>query len=161
MVLVGTNTYGKGTMQTSIPFSDGTSLKYTNAQWFSSKGTTINGVGIQPDVEVHLDEARTTNMLIYQNDYQVKKDEVAAVAKPVQIYLRYLGYDVDRDDEYFSAQSAQALCQFERDHGLEADGVIDNETAQMIANAVGIYWNENRDTLDTQLIKAEDIIYGR
>lgn len=161
VVLVGTKTYGKGTMQTSIPFSDGTSLKYTNAQWFSSKGTTINGVGIQPDVEVHLDEARTTSMLIYQNDYQVKEDEVAAVAKPVQIYLRYLGYDVDRDDEYFSVQSAQALRQFESDHGLEVDGVIDNETAQALANAVGIYWNENRDTLDTQLIKAEDIIYGR
>lgn len=161
VVMVGKKTYGKGTMQTSVPFSDGTSLKYTSAQWFSSKGTTINGVGIQPDVEVALDQARTTTMLLYKKDIQVKEDRVADIVKPVQIYLRFLGYDVDRVDEYFSAKSAQALRQFEKEHGLTVDGVIDNETAQALADAATIYWYENQEQLDTQLNKAEAIIYGR
>ena len=161
VVLVGTTTYGKGTMQTSIPFSDGTSIKYTSGQWFSSKGEKINGVGIDPDIEVQLDEARTATMLIYKNDIEVKEDEVADIAKPVQIYLRFLGYDADRSDAYFSARSAQALRAFQKDHGLTADGVIDNETAQALADAAGIYWNEHRNELDTQLNKAMEIIYGR
>ena len=161
VVLVGNTTYGKGTMQTSVPFSDGTSLKYTTAQWFSSKGTVINGVGITPDVEVSLDEAQSTSMMIYKDDIRVEEDTVADIARPVQIYLRFLGYDADRSDEYFSAQSAEALRQFESDHGLTVDGVIDNETAQALADAAAVYWNENKDQLDTQMREAVDIIYGR
>lgn len=161
VVLVGNTTYGKGTMQTSVPFRDGTSLKYTTAQWFSSKGTVINGVGIQPDVEVSLDAAKTTSMMIYKEDIHVEEDQVAEIAKPVQIYLRFLGYDADRSDAYFSARSAAALRQFESEHGLKADGVIDNETAQALADAASIYWNENREQLDTQLREAVDQIYGR
>ena len=125
------------------------------------EGEKINGVGIDPDIEVQLDEARTATMLIYKNDIEVKEDEVADIAKPVQIYLRFLGYDADRSDAYFSARSAQALRAFQKDHGLTADGVIDNETAQALADAAGIYWNEHRNELDTQLNKAMEIIYGR
>ena len=161
VVLVGNTTYGKGTMQTSVPFSDGTSLKYTTAQWFSSKGTVINGVGITPDVEVSLDEAQSTSMMIYKDDIRVEEDTVADIARPVQIYLRFLGYDADRSDAYFSARSAAALRQFESDHGLTVDGVIDNETAQALADAAAIYWNENKEQLDTQMREAVDIIYGR
>ena len=160
VLLVGNTTYGKGTMQTSVPFSDGTSLKYTTAQWFSSKGTVINGVGIQPDVEVSLDAARSIAMPIYKQDVHVEEDEVADIAKPVQIYLRFLGYDADREDAYFSPQSTAALRQFEKDYGLQSDGVIDNETAQALANAAAIYWNENEAQLDTQMRKAVELLYA-
>ncbi len=161
VIMVGNTTYGKGTMQTSVPFSDGTSLKYTTAQWFSSQGKQINGVGITPDVEVSLDEARSIGMPDYSEEISVSPDSVAAIARPVQVYLRFLGYDADRSDEYFSAASSQALAQFQRDQGLEADGIIDNETASALANAASIYWNEHEDELDTQMRKAVDIINGR
>ena len=132
VIMIGNTTYGKGTMQTSVPFSDGTSLKYTTAQWFSSQGKQINGVGITPDVEVSLDEARSIGMPNYTEEISVEADSVAVIAKPVQIYLRFLGYDADRSDEYFSQASSSALAQFQRDQGLEADGVIDNETAEAL-----------------------------
>ena len=60
VTIVGTNTYGKGTVQYPLVFSDGSMLKYTTAEWISSKGKEINGVGIKPDVEVKLDPAFTT-----------------------------------------------------------------------------------------------------
>lgn len=161
VIMVGNTTYGKGTMQTSVPFSDGTSLKYTTAQWFSSQGKQINGVGITPDVEVALDEARSIGMPNYTEEISVEADSVAAIAKPVQIYLRFLGYDADRSDEYFSQASSRALAQFQRDQGLEADGVIDNETAEALVNAAGVYWNEHEEELDTQKRKAVEIIHGR
>lgn len=161
VIMVGNTTYGKGTMQTSVPFSDGTSLKYTTAQWFSSQGKQINGVGITPDVEVSPDEARSIGMPNYTEEISVEADSVAVIAKPVQIYLRFLGYDADRSDEYFSQASSRALAQFQRDQGLEADGVIDNETAEALVNAAGVYWNEHEEELDTQKRKAVEIIHGR
>lgn len=161
VIMIGNTTYGKGTMQTSVPFSDGTSLKYTTAQWFSSQGKQINGVGITPDVEVSPDEARSIGMPNYTEEISVEADSVAVIAKPVQIYLRFLGYDADRSDEYFSQASSRALAQFQRDQGLEADGVIDNETAEALVNAAGVYWNEHEEELDTQKRKAVEIIHGR
>ena len=83
-------------------------------------------------MEVSLDEARSIGMPDYSEEISVSPDSVAAIARPVQVYLRFLGYDADRSDEYFSAASSQALAQFQRDQGLEADGIIDNETASAL-----------------------------
>ena len=63
--------------------------------------------GITPDVEVSLDEARSIGMPNYTEEISVEADSVAAIAKPVQIYLRFLGYDADRSDEYFSQASSR------------------------------------------------------
>ena len=76
VIMIGNTTYGKGTMQTSVPFSDGTSLKYTTAQWFSSQGRQINGVGITPDQVVELDDealyALLYNQLAKEDDAQLQ-----------------------------------------------------------------------------------------
>lgn len=53
--LVGTTTYGKGIVQDTKLFSDGTALKLTVAAYYSPNGHNIQGTGIEPDVEVELD----------------------------------------------------------------------------------------------------------
>lgn len=50
--IVGTVTYGKGTVQDLVPLSFGGAVKYTIAEYLSANGNTINEVGVQPDVEV-------------------------------------------------------------------------------------------------------------
>lgn len=50
--IIGTQTYGKGIVQTTIPFSDGSALKVTTATYYTPNGTCIHGVGITPDVEL-------------------------------------------------------------------------------------------------------------
>lgn len=54
-ISVGTNTYGKGVVQSFISFSDGTAMKLTTEQYFTPNGTAIDGVGIAPDIEVEFD----------------------------------------------------------------------------------------------------------
>ncbi|MBO5564282.1 MAG: S41 family peptidase, partial [Lachnospiraceae bacterium] len=54
--LVGTQTYGKGVMQTIFPFGDGTAVKLTVANYFTRGGRNIDQVGITPDVIAELDE---------------------------------------------------------------------------------------------------------
>jgi len=51
-VLVGTNTYGKGVMQTTYPLGDGTAIKFTTAYFAPPNGEHFNGVGLTPDIEV-------------------------------------------------------------------------------------------------------------
>lgn len=47
--LIGRRTYGKGSVQTIMPLSDGQALKITTSRYFTPAGISINGVGIVPD----------------------------------------------------------------------------------------------------------------
>src|SRR5262249_8649343 len=48
----GTQTFGKGSVQTIIPLSDGSGLRLTTAKYFTPKGRSIHGKGITPDILV-------------------------------------------------------------------------------------------------------------
>lgn len=50
--ILGEQTYGKGVVQTLMKLSNGTMLKVTTTSWYTPNGTSINGNGITPDVEV-------------------------------------------------------------------------------------------------------------
>jgi len=51
-VLLGTKTFGKGSVQTVIPLSDGSGLRLTTAKYFTPRGRSIHGTGIMPDIIV-------------------------------------------------------------------------------------------------------------
>jgi carboxyl-terminal processing protease len=51
-IVVGTQTFGKGSVQTIIPLSDGSGLRLTTAKYFTPKGRSIHGKGITPDIIV-------------------------------------------------------------------------------------------------------------
>jgi len=55
-VLIGEQTFGKGSVQQQFNLSDGGLLRVTTAAWFTPNGNTISGVGITPDVEVIIGE---------------------------------------------------------------------------------------------------------
>ena len=54
-VVVGTTTFGKGSVQRLIQLLDGSALKLTTAAYLTPEGTSIDGTGIEPDVEVNDD----------------------------------------------------------------------------------------------------------
>ncbi len=54
--IVGKKTYGKGTVQQSVKLEDGASMKYTIESWLTPSGKFINKNGIEPNVEVDLNE---------------------------------------------------------------------------------------------------------
>ena len=51
-VIVGTQTFGKGSVQTILPLDDQSALRLTTARYFTPNGRSIQAVGITPDVEI-------------------------------------------------------------------------------------------------------------
>jgi carboxyl-terminal processing protease len=54
-VIVGIQTFGKGSVQTLIPLSDGAGLRLTTAKYYTPSGVSIQNVGITPDIVVKLE----------------------------------------------------------------------------------------------------------
>jgi len=52
-VILGTTTFGKGSVQTIISLSDGSGLRLTTAKYYTPKDRSIHGVGIVPDIVVN------------------------------------------------------------------------------------------------------------
>lgn len=50
--IIGTQTYGKGIVQTVKPLTDGSAIKFTIAKYFTPKGQDIHGKGVTPDIVV-------------------------------------------------------------------------------------------------------------
>lgn len=57
-VVMGTKTFGKGSVQTIIPMSNNTALKITTARYYTPNGRSIQATGIVPDIET--EEAKVT-----------------------------------------------------------------------------------------------------
>ena len=51
-VILGTHTFGRGTIQTVVPLRDGSALRLTTARYFTPKGVSIEDSGIIPDLMV-------------------------------------------------------------------------------------------------------------
>ena len=71
-ILVGKNTYGKGTVQTTKDLSNNTMIKYTIEKWLTPSGKNIDGEGIAPDYEIDLPEEYSNNPT-KENDAQLQK----------------------------------------------------------------------------------------
>ena len=54
-VVLGTPTFGKGSVQTIIPLSDGSALKLTTARYYTPSGRVIQENGIEPDILVEME----------------------------------------------------------------------------------------------------------
>lgn len=71
--IVGTQTFGKGIVQSVIPImQDISGIKVTSSKYFTPSGVCIHGVGITPDTEVELDEdLKKTLIEMREHDNQI------------------------------------------------------------------------------------------
>lgn len=70
-VVVGTQSFGKGIVQSVIPLGDGSAIKLTIADYYTPNGRNIHGVGITPDVVVELPEGKMASTVAREEDTQL------------------------------------------------------------------------------------------
>ncbi len=71
-VVLGVKTFGKGSVQTVVPLSDGSGLRLTTAIYYTPKGTEIQSEVIVPDIEVELKavEGQVAHTVIREKDLE-------------------------------------------------------------------------------------------
>lgn len=82
--IVGTQSFGKGIVQSIIPLTDGSAVKLTVSTYYTPAGRNIHGTGITPDVVVELaEELKSKPVVALSEDNQVQRaiEEVKKLMK--------------------------------------------------------------------------------
>ncbi|MSQ19570.1 MAG: S41 family peptidase [Betaproteobacteria bacterium] len=89
--IMGSQTFGKGSVQTIMPLGNGTAIKLTTARYFTPSGRSIQAKGVSPDILVEDSDqpqarVRETDLLKHLDNGKdagkAKKNEEAPVAAP-------------------------------------------------------------------------------
>ncbi|MGR3765819.1 S41 family peptidase [Rossellomorea sp. NS-SX7] len=152
--LIGTKSFGKGTVQQAVPMGDGSNIKLTMYKWLTPNGNWIHKKGIKPDIPVK------QPAYYYAHPLQVEKplklemnnDQV----KNAQEMLKGLGFMLDRTDGYYSKKTEQAVKEFQIQKGLDVNGVIDGKTAEHLQ--AEIYQQVQNEKNDLQLQAAIEYV---
>lgn len=157
VTILGVTTYGKGTVQITQSFYDGSALKYTVSKWLSPNGKSINNEGIKPEVEVQLHSILTESYTKPEEGIALSLDQVSDYVRIAQEGLDFLDYNVNRMDGYFDQSTEDALKLFEQEHKLEVDGILDGPTLEALISSITKTWALSKDK-DTQYHAAVDLL---
>ncbi|MFG6148018.1 S41 family peptidase [Halobacillus sp. B23F22_1] len=154
--IVGTKSFGKGTVQQTIPMGDGSTIKLTLYKWLTPEGNWIHEKGIEPTVEVEQPEYFYTNPV--EIEETLKFDDNKEQVENVQVMLQGLGYQPGRTDGYFSEETEAAVSEFQSDEGLSQTGEVDEETGGKLQELIveEVRSGEN----DRQMDKALEVLFN-
>jgi len=138
-VILGVDTFGKGSVQTVIPLEDGSGLRLTTAKYYTPKGRSIQNTGIKPDIvvpsatiqakktpQVHLSKEKDLENHLSNETLQPENAAPPAGGqeKPVEEPEEEPEAEVVSDDEDFQLQRALDLLKtweiFHRTQGASA-----------------------------------------
>lgn len=113
--LVGVTTYGKGSAQKMIYFTDGTYFNYTYALWFTPNDNSIHKVGVNPETVY----TGSGIHLLSFNKTTLKTGDYGTDVYNLQVVMKELGYYTGELTSYYDESLAQAVKQFQIDAGFE------------------------------------------
>ncbi len=160
VTIVGTKTYGKGSVQITRYFTDGSALKYTDSVWKSPNGVWVNNTGIEPDETVELHPVLSAEYKEMEDGAVFGPDTVSQETATAQMCLDFLGYDTLRSDGYFDAKTEAALKEFQKKLELEETGLLDRTSYDTLISQTVYEWYSN-SSHDTQLNRAIEILKNR
>jgi len=73
-IILGSKTFGKGSVQTVIPLRDGSAVRLTTASYYTPSGNSISHKGIMPDIEVKLEEPEAKETDETDQDQKVQEE---------------------------------------------------------------------------------------
>ncbi len=87
-VIMGTKTFGKGSVQTIFPLREGLGLRLTTAKWYTPDGSSIHDEGITPDIIIELPKPSPSSKEAKDEKIsdEEKKSEVEEESKEIEDY---------------------------------------------------------------------------
>lgn len=82
--IVGTQSFGKGIVQSVMPLLDGSAIKLTISNYYTPSGDSIHKIGITPDVVVELDEVLKSKPVITQEEDNQLQAAIKEVKKQIK-----------------------------------------------------------------------------
>lgn len=157
--IIGTTTYGKGTVQTLVKLATGGGMKLTVAEYMTANHTHINKVGIEPDIILANKNGEDMKALnetfVPMNERKIIYfNETSLNVYGVQQRLNALGYNLVFDGR-FGPNTLNALNSFQRANNFKVKSYIDNSTINNLNEAIE-YLSVNE--VDLQLNKAIEIL---
>lgn len=135
--VVGTKSYGKGTVQGLFALPDNGAMKLTMAKYLTPSGKSVHGVGVIPDVVLeNSNEAETVvaKFLPLSGLDTFKRGSKSIEVKSAQQRLKYLGYDV-LVDGIFGVKTETALKALQKSKGLGVTGFLDEAAKVALSEA--------------------------
>ncbi|WP_430608089.1 carboxyl-terminal processing protease [Enterococcus sp. AZ170] len=133
--IIGTKTFGKGTVQTVKNLNGKSEIKLTVLKWLTPNGEWIHEKGLEPTIKVDYPDYAYLSPI--SRDKTLKQGDSSPVVKNVNALLKALDYEVDGQSSEFSEQTKLAVESVQKNSELPITGEIDNETATLIEIAIG------------------------
>ena len=156
--LIGTHTFGKGSMQVGRELIYESTLNYSIGKWFTPSGRWIHaGEGdadyIHPTIDVEQNPYFRAFRILVNDDDPMVFDQVSQRIINAQNILNAMGYEV-RNDGYFDQETKNAVLDLQSQNDLEETGTINVQTADFMSDWL-LNYIQDKDN-DTQLQTAID-----
>ena len=146
----GSKTFGKGIVQTTHEYNDGSLLKFTDMKWLTPDGHYVQGKGIKPDVDIKRPAYETLSII--PDKTTLKHGDDNKHVKTIKVGLQALGYNIDQTSTSYDKQLEQAVTAFQKDHHLKTHGQFDKATNQAFTEQL-VKLSTQKDNVLSKLIK--------
>lgn len=153
-VIIGTQSFGKGTVQETIDLTNGGEVKLSTHKWLTPKEIWIHGKGVEVDLAVEQNSLFNEHIRLVTETY--KEGDYHDDISYAQRLLQGLGYKVKRNDGYFDEQTAQAIEIFRKDAKVKVSEKMDREFFVALKTQVEIFREDRKN--DAQLKMAIDYL---
>ncbi|MFA9423802.1 MAG: S41 family peptidase [Sedimentibacter sp.] len=158
-IIVGTNSFGKGIVQSLYPLKSGSGVKFTTAEYFSVDRTPVHKIGIAPDILVENEKIDISKYPVFSKENKPVLGNVSLDVLSAEMILDTLGYNVDKPDGVYDKKSFDQIVKFQEDNFLYGYGTIDFTTQNTLYNA--LINNEENNVKDKQLETAvNELLYN-
>ncbi len=158
--VVGTRSYGKGTVQTVFSSADGSGFKLTVATYLTPNKREVEGLGIEPDIVVQNHTGQEWKQI--ENFAPMLEESDAALGdRGLNVYgaqqrLKFIGYTDVSATGILDEMTQNAILDFQNTHALPPTGILDAPTREKISEKVLNILANGKE--DLQLQKAIEII---
>ena len=150
--VVGTTSYGKGTVQSSYQLGDGSYVKLTTNKFFTPKGKEIQDHGVTPDYPVAMDMVYRMTNLRFTGTLELGSE--ALHVYQLQVMLAAMNYFTAEASGIYDQATVEAVAAFQQANGLSPSGNMDRETTDLFNQR----WEKHAVNSDIQLNKAIEVL---